>query len=155
MGFNLKKPITMSYTQIYVHIVLRTKNSEKSLSQHNISELYKYIWGIVKNKKCRLYRINGIEDHIHLLISLHPTITLSDLIKSIKVSSNLWMKSHENFPHFRGWGERYAAFSCGYRDKDKLIKYIMNQQEHHKKEDFKEETRRIFFEEGMEIDERF
>jgi len=145
----------MSHTQIDVHIVLRTKYSEKSLLQHNIAELYKYIWGIIKNKKCHLYRINGIEDHIHIFLSLHPTIALADLVKSIKVATNLWMKSHTAFPLFKGWGEGYAAFSCRYKDKSQVIRYIMNQQEHHRKENFREEIIRIFKEEDLELDDSF
>ncbi|MDR1610155.1 MAG: transposase, partial [Candidatus Symbiothrix sp.] len=58
----------MSYKQILYHIVLRTRYSEKSIAQHNVSSLYKYIWGIIRNKKGKLYRINGMEDHIHILI---------------------------------------------------------------------------------------
>jgi REP element-mobilizing transposase RayT len=145
----------MSYTQIYYHIILRTKNSGKSISQHNVSELYKYIWGIIKNKKCKLYRINGMEDHIHLLISLHSTIALSNFVKDIKLATNQWMKSHEDFKKFEGWSERYAAFTCSFKDKDKVINYIINQQEHHHKESFKEELIRILTEEGIELDERF
>ena len=131
------------------------KNSRKSISQHNVSELYKYIWGIIRNKKCHLYRINGIDDHIHIFISLHPTIAVSNLVKDIKVACSHWMKFHKDFSDFSGWGEGYAAFSCRHRDKDQLVKYIMNQQEHHKKESFREEILRIFREEGMEVDERF
>ena len=145
----------MSYTQIDVHIVLRTKNSQKTISQHNVSELYQYIWGIVKNKKCHLYRINGIEDHIHILLSLHPTVALADLVKSIKVACSYWMKSHKDFSHFRSWGEGYAAFSCQHKNKDRVIEYIKNQQEHHKRESFKEEILRIFQEEEIEVNERF
>ena len=66
----------MSYTKILYHIVLRTKRSEMSISQNNVSSLYKYIWGIIKNKQGKLYRINGMEDHIHILSdirSLHIT----------------------------------------------------------------------------------
>jgi len=145
----------MSYTQIYYHIVFRTKNSEKSISQHNISELYRYIWGIIKNKKSQLYRINGIEDHIHIFVSLHPTIAVSDFVKTIKVATSHWMKSHKDFQRFKGWGDGYAAFTCRHRDKEQLVKYIMNQQEHHKKESFRDEIIRVFREEGVEFDERF
>ena len=60
----------MSYTKIFYHIVLRTKRSEKSISQNNVSSLYKYIWGIIKNENGKLYRINGMEDHIHILSEL-------------------------------------------------------------------------------------
>ena len=144
----------MSYTQIYYHIVLQTKNSEKSLCQTKIIDLYKYIWGITQKKKCYLYRINGMEDHLHLCISLHPTIALADFVKDVKVSTNLWMKSRGDFQHFKGWGEGYSAFTFGHKDKDKVINYIKDQQEHHKKESFRQEIIRLFKEEGLDFDER-
>jgi len=63
-----------------------------SISQKNVSSLYKYIWGIIKNKKGKLYRINGMEDHIHILSDLHPSVSLADYIKTIKVATSLWLK---------------------------------------------------------------
>ena len=90
----------MSYTKTIYHIVLRTKRSEMSISQDNVSSLYKYIWGIIKNKKGKLYRINGMEDHIHILSDLNPSISLADYVKSIKVATSLWMKQSNNFPFF-------------------------------------------------------
>jgi len=100
----------MAYTQILYHIVLWTKRSEPSISQKNVSSLYKYIWGIIKNKKGKLYRINGMEDHIHILSDLHSSFALADFVKSIKVSTSLWMKQSSDFPAFQGWEEGYAAF---------------------------------------------
>ena len=101
----------MAYTQILYHIVLRTKRSEPSIAQDNVSSLYKYIWGIIKNKNGKLYRINGIEDHIHILSDLHPSLALADFVKSIKVATSLWLKQSPDFPDFQGWGEGYSAFT--------------------------------------------
>ncbi|MDL2228422.1 IS200/IS605 family transposase [Odoribacter sp. OttesenSCG-928-L07] len=143
----------MSYTQSYYHIVLRTKYSQKSISQTNVSELYRYIWGIIKNKKCKLYRINGIEDHIHLLISLHPSIALSDFVKDIKIATHYWMRKRDDFKQFNGWCVGYGAFTCGYRDRMKVIKYIANQQKHHNKESSKDEIVRIIKEAGIDVDD--
>ena len=145
----------MSYTQILYHIVLRTKYSEKTLAQQNISSLYKYIWGIIQNKKGKLYRINGMEDHIHILSDLHPSIALADYVKAIKVSTSLWLKQSGDFPEFKNWGEGYAAFTYSFKEKNILINYIKNQQEHHRKESFDDELRRLFREYGIKPDERF
>ena len=93
-----------AYRQILYHIVFRTKGSEKTINQTHVIELKKYIWGIIKNKKCVLYRINGMEEHIHILSDLHPSIALADYIREIKVSSSKWMKESGLFPKFRGWG---------------------------------------------------
>ncbi|MDR1343395.1 MAG: IS200/IS605 family transposase [Prevotellaceae bacterium] len=145
----------MAYTQVLYHIVLRTKCNEPTIAQENVSSLYKYIWGIIKNKKGMLYRINGVEDHIHILSDLHPSFALADYVKSIKVATSLWMKQSSDFPSFRGWEEGYAAFTYSYKEKDILIRYIKNQREHHRKENMQDELKRIWIENGMEPDARY
>ena len=140
----------MSYTKILYHIVLRTKHSEMSISQNNVSSLYKYIWGIIKNKRGTLYRINGMEDHIHILSDLHPSVSLADYVKSIKVATSLWMKQSDDFPLFRGWSEGYAAFTYSYKEKETITSYIKNQQEHHRNEDMESELKRLFSEHGFD-----
>ena len=122
----------MAFRQILYHIVFRTKFSRKTLNQENVQELYKYIWGVIKNKNCMLFRINGMEDHIHILSDLHPSISLADYIKDIKVASSKWAKQNRIFPDFEGWAKKYAAFTYSYKEKQLLINYIKNQQQHHK-----------------------
>jgi len=144
-----------SYRQILYHIVFRTKNSKKTLKHEFIRELFAYIMGIIKNKNCFLYRINGIEDHIHILSDLHPRIALADYIRDIKSSSSLWLKQSGKFPHFSGWADGYAAFTVGWADKAKVITYIKYQQEHHKKESLEEELKRFLKDYGIHYDEKF
>jgi REP element-mobilizing transposase RayT len=72
----------MSYTRLLYHVVFRTKHSRKTIPEAHEKELYAYILGIVDNKKSKLYRIGGIENHLHLLIDMHPTFALSERIKS-------------------------------------------------------------------------
>ena len=140
----------MSYTKILYHIVLRTKRSEMSISQSNVTSLYKYIWGIIKNKQGKLYRINGMEDHIHILSDLHPSVSLADYIKSIKVATSLWMKQSDDFPLFHGWSEGYAAFTYSFKEKNALVSYIKNQQEHHRNENTEDELKQLLKEYGIE-----
>jgi REP element-mobilizing transposase RayT len=111
--------------------------------------------GIIKNKNCFLYRINGMEDHIHILSDLHPTIALADYVRDIKTSSSKWLKESANFKSFEGWADGYAALTYAWRDKDIIVNYIKNQQEHHKVETFDDELRQLLFEQGVEVDERF
>ena len=118
-------------------------------------ELYKYISGIVKNKNCHLYQINGVEDHIHIVSDLHPSISLGDYIKNIKVASSLWMKESGKFPLFNGWQDGYGAFTYSIKDKNNLINYVKNQKDHHKKETFVEEYKRILKEHAIEFDEKY
>ena len=134
----------MAYSQTLYHIIFRTKYSEYSLNPKYSEELYRYIWGVIKNKNCRLLQINGIENHIHIVSDLHPFITLADYIKDIKVSSNKWMKGSGNFPKFKGWAVGYCALTYSHKEKDSLIQYIKNQKEHHKKVSFKEEITELF-----------
>jgi REP element-mobilizing transposase RayT len=111
--------------------------------------------GVIKNKNCFLYRINGIENHIHILSDLHPSIALADFMCDIKASSSLWLKQSGKFPNFEGWADGYAALTYSWRDKAMIVNYIKNQQEHHKKESFKDELRRLLNEHGIEIDEKY
>jgi len=118
-------------------------------------ELLKYIWGVLKNNNCKLFRINAIEEHIHILCELHPSVSLSYLIKDIKVSSSVWIKENHIYPKFTGWAEGYGAFTLSIKEKDRVVKYIINQQEHHKTETFREEIIRIFKENGIEFNEKY
>jgi REP element-mobilizing transposase RayT len=83
-----------TYKQIFYQIVFSTKHREATITEDNESELYRYIWGIIKGQKCMLYQINSMPDHIHLFSDLHPSVCLSDYIKNIKVASSIWMKNN-------------------------------------------------------------
>jgi len=145
----------MSFRQILYHIVFRTKNSARTLSLAHSEELYRYIWGIIKNKEGTLLRINGMEDHIHILSDLPPTIALADYVRNIKASSSQWLKKNPKFPAFDGWADGYAALTYAWRDKDMIVDYIKNQREHHKRTDFITEYRTLLEEHGIEIDDRY
>ena len=144
-----------TFRQIYYQIVFSTKYRKPALNEQHEEELYKYIWGIVKNKKCKLYRINGMPDHIHLFTDLHPSISLSDFVKDIKVASNLWIKQSRLFPDFEEWQSGYGAFTYSGREKVMIINYIKNQKKHHKKENFEEEYKNLLIAHGIEFDEKY
>ena len=145
----------MAYTQILYHIVFSTKNREKVLIKEKREDLFKYTWGILKNHKCHLYRINGVDDHIHILSNLHPTIALSDLIKDIKVASSIWIKENNIFPKFNGWQKSYGGFTYSFDTKDILINYVKNQEEHHKTITFEEEFISLLNEHGIDYDKKY
>ena len=100
-----KTLIMASYRQILYHITFHTRNSEKVLLNSGNDVLFKYIWGVIKNKNCRLFRINGVEDHIHIICDLHPSLALADLVRDIKVSSSKWIKEKHIYPDFSNWAE--------------------------------------------------
>jgi putative transposase len=144
-----------TYTQILYQIVFSTKNRKHTLTSNNRENLYKYIWGILKNKKCHLYRIGGISDHIHIVTYLHPTIALASLVKDIKIASSEHIKSSQLFRDFDGWQIGYGAFTYSYKDKDRLIEYVKTQDQHHKKHTYKEELIELLEEHGIEFDEKY
>jgi REP element-mobilizing transposase RayT len=143
-----------TYRQILYHIVFSTKHRTPCLTTECRPELFAYTWGILRNKNCHLYRINGVDDHIHILTDLHPTIAIASLIKDIKVSTSTWIKQSGKFPSFRGWQTGYGAFTLAWRDLNDLIDYVKGQEEHHKTVSFIEEFRRLIEEAGLEFDER-
>ena len=155
-GTGLNKNYLMStYTQIIYQIVFSTMNRQPVLHHENRPELFKYISGIIKNKKSHLYRINGVEDHLHIITHLHPTIALSDLVKDIKVASSMKIKEAGWFKHFHAWQEGYGAFTYSIKEKDRLIEYVKNQEEHHKKFPFRDEFIDLLIEHQIEFDEKY
>ena len=144
-----------SYRQLLYHLVFRTKESLPTINQDHSDEFYAYITGIINNKNSHLYRINGVENHLHILTGLHPSFALADFMREIKVSSSIWMKNVNLFPAFNGWADGYGSFTCSYMDMGRLIDYIKNQQDHHTKKTFEEEYRKLLNESGIKIDERF
>ena len=144
-----------TYTQILYQIVFSTKHREPTLTKQNREELFRFIWGILAKKNCHLYRINGVEDHLHILTHVHPMISLSSLVKDIKVSSGLHIKNQKLFNNFNSWQEGYGAFSYNIKEKGRLIDYIKNQEEHHQKIDFRDEYIQLLKENEIEFEERY
>ena len=144
-----------TYRQIFYQIVFGTKYRKPVIVKKYDEELYKFIYGIIKNNHCHLYRINGIEDHIHIMSDLHPSICLSDYVKEIKVSSSKWMKECGKFPEFEEWQTGYGAFTYSIREKDMIINYIKKQKKHHQSESFYDEYKRLLIENGIEFDEKY
>ena len=145
----------MSYVQLFIHAVIRTYNSENTLpTDDSVKFLYQEILGIIKNKGGYLYRINSMSDHVHLAFTMPPTIAIADFMKAIKASSSKIIKAKEGFENFKAWGKGYAALSYSLREKDMIVKYIINQQEHHKETTFRDEYTSFIKEMGLEFDER-
>lgn len=144
-----------SYHQIFYQIVFSTKYRRPTINPLHEQELYEYICGVIRNKKCKLFRINGVEDHIHIMSDLQATLSLSDFVKDIKVASSLWMKQTGKFPGFEGWQSGYGAFTYSIREKDKIINYIKKQKTHHKTETSYNEFKRLLIENRIEFDEQY
>jgi len=144
-----------TYTQILYQIVFSTYNREQTLLKPEREELYKYIWGVLKNKNCHLYQIGGIADHLHIVTHLHPSVALASLVKDIKVASSEHIKALDLLPLFNGWQSGYGAFTYAFKDKDRLIAYVKNQEKHHKTDSYKEELFSLLTEHEIEFDEKY
>ena len=143
----------MSYTNLVYHIVFRTHCSIPAIDEQHERELYAYIYGYTKRHKAKLYRIGGMPDHIHMLVSIPPEVAVSEFVRGLKFASSSWLKQNTSFPLFSGWGEGYAAFTYS-REQIPIVKqYIINQKEHHHKTTFAEEYRQFILENGIEIDD--
>jgi REP element-mobilizing transposase RayT len=144
-----------TYTQIIYQIVFATKYRERVLTKNNRDELFKYITGVINNKNCHIYIINGVEDHIHIVTHLHPSVSLASLVKDIKISSSLYIKKQNLFNNFKSWQEGYGAFTYNMKDKDRVINYVRNQEAHHRNIPFKDEYISLLIEHGIEFDEKY
>ncbi len=144
-----------TYTQIIYHIVFSTKNRQRSLDLENHELLFRYVWGIIKNKQSVLHQINGFTDHLHILTLLHPAVALADFIKDIKLACTYWIRKEGCFPAFAGWQDGYGAFTHSLAEKIRLIDYIRGQKEHHRKLTFVEEYKQLLREAGIEFDEKY
>lgn len=144
------------YTSILYQVVFSTKYRNPCMLKSTRRQLYAYLNGVLVNKKCHVYRINGVEDHLHILFDLHPMVALSMLIKDLKLSSSAMIKESGIFPDFENWQVGYGAFTYSPDAKDNLIFYIKNQEEHHrKKETFKVEFIRMLEENRIEYDLKY
>ena len=144
-----------TYTQILYHIIFSTKRRISCIQEKHEEQLFRYIWGIIENKNCKLYQINGSKDHLHLAVSLHPSVSLSDLVKTIKVSSSLFIKENKLFVQFPGWQEGYGAFTVSWDAKEQLVSYIKGQKEHHRTISFLEEYRSLMEAHHVKVNEKY
>jgi REP element-mobilizing transposase RayT len=144
-----------TYTQIIYQIVFGTKRRERTLTKDNRDELFKYICGLLANKNCHVYRVNGVEDHLHIVTHLHPNVALGALVKDIKLASTHYIKEKKLFKNFAGWQEGYGAFTYTVKEKERLIAYVMNQEEHHRKKSFQKEYIRLLEEHQIDFDKEY
>ena len=127
------------YSQLYIQIVFAVKGRQNLISKNWKNEIYKYITGIITNQKQKLIAINGMPDHIHILVGIKPNVSISDLVRDIKSSSSKFINEQKWINGKFEWQSGFGAFSYGHSQLTNVIKYIENQEEHHKTKTFKEE----------------
>src|SRR5688572_25733794 len=131
----------MSYAQLYIHIVFGTKDHLPLIAPSWEDEMYRYLDGIIRRIKSEPIEINGMPDHVHLLVRLAPVVAISDLMRELKANSSRWARrTHE--PKF-GWQRRFGAFSVSESVADTVRKYIRRQKIHHQQQTFENEYREL------------
>ena len=144
-----------TYTQIHIQVVFAVQNRVSIIRKSWKDELYKYITGIIQNYGHKVLAINGMPDHLHILIGMRPTQSLSDLMQDIKGDSSKWINQKSFVNGKFSWQEGYGAFSYSKSHVDAVIKYIKNQEQHHKKKTFIEEYHEFLDKFEVEFDERY
>ncbi|CAD74181.1 MAG TPA: IS200/IS605 family transposase [Rhodopirellula baltica] len=145
----------MAYTNLRVHLIWSTKDRKQWFFDEFQEELSAYIGGVLRKRKHSLLAAGGVEDHIHLLVSIHPAQSISDCVRDIKSNSSVWVHEHlTNLKSFQ-WQTKYGAFSVSESSVDSVKAYVANQKEHHKKLTFKEEFMAILRKHGIQFDPRY
>lgn len=144
-----------TFTNLLYHIVFSTKQRAAWLKPEIAPRVHEYLGGIVRGERGIPHRINGMPDHVHLLIGWRTDETVSTLLRNVKAHSSRWI--HETFPDCRDfrWQEGYSAFTVSRSQFDAVDRYIQNQTEHHRKRTFDDELRELLRAHHIEFDERF
>jgi len=144
-----------TYTQIHIHAIFAVQNRQSLISSDWRDDLYKYITGIVQNHNHKMLQINGMPDHIHVLLGFRPTQSLSELMKYVKQDSTKWINQNKFVNGRFSWQKGYGAFSHSRSQVPQVIKYIQKQREHHKKKSFRQEYLDFLEKFDVDYDERF
>lgn len=144
-----------TYTRLYVHIVFAVRRRARLIPESHKVDIHKYLTGIIRNHGCKLITVNSVPDHIHILIGLHPAVPLSDLVREIKSETSRLINEHGWVPGRFQWQEGFGAFTCGHGELSRVIRYIENQEAHHRRRSFREEFVAFLDASQIEYDERF
>jgi REP element-mobilizing transposase RayT len=144
-----------SYTQLYIHAVYAVKFRDKLLHQNWREEVFRYSSTVISSMKCKPLAINGVQDHVHLLVALHPSVSISQLIAKVKSNSSRMV--NQTFIEDGGfeWQEGYSAFTLSKSGISDVAAYIDNQEEHHKKQTFRTEYIDLLRQNEIPFDSRY
>lgn len=147
----------MSYTQIYLHCIFATKRRQALLHPSHDDELQKYITGIIQapSRQCKVLAINNVQDHLHMLVGLHPKYSPAKLMQEVKAISAKFINEHKRYHYPFQWQIGYACFSYAKSEVKTVCKYISRQKEHHKKSTFKEEYLWLLKRHNISFDEKY
>jgi|AntRauTorckE5430_2_1112549.scaffolds.fasta_scaffold04749_1 REP element-mobilizing transposase RayT len=150
-----------SYHTTTYQIVFGTKYRRKNMRKKNRRQVYGFIYGICKSHGCFVYRINGVSDHLHIVLSIPPKVRISTLVKEIKQSSSNKIRKEILFDDWAGWQVGYFLASYAAEARGNLINYVINQEIHHgetdgnEKESYRDELIRLLNEHKIPWDEKY
>ena len=147
--------MAQSLSMVLLHIVFSTHNRQKTIPPHLRSKLHAYLAGVCRAIGAEAFRVGGTDDHVHIACKLPRTLTMAKLVEEIKKPSSSWMKQQEGGTTHFSWQSGYGIFSLGQSQLPTLLRYIHNQQEHHKSNSFKEELLLLFEKYGVAYDEKY
>jgi len=144
-----------TYHQMYVQTVFAVKYREAVIQERWKAELFKVIGNLINEAGGRSIIVNGVEDHVHCFFSIKPSIAVSYVMQNAKAKSSKWINESRLLPHRFEWQEGYGAFTYSKSQIDAVYKYVQNQEEHHKKQAFREEYIAMLVKFGVDFDERY
>jgi REP element-mobilizing transposase RayT len=128
-----------TYTQLYIQFIFAVKGRENLIRESFRDELEKVMCGLVTSNKCKTYAVYANPDHTHIFIGMHPTVAPSKLMEQVKSGSSKWLNEKKLIPGRFSWQEGYGAFTYSKSQIDRVVKYVLNQPNHHEKQTFKDE----------------
>jgi REP element-mobilizing transposase RayT len=147
--------MSQSLSKLYVHIIFHVKNNNVLIREDEEKELYSYIGGIIKANEAIPIKINGTENHLHILTTMSKNLSLAKFVEEIKRNSSRWIKSKGEHYRFFAWQGGYAGYSVSQSKVDVVGKYIENQKRHHKSETFQDEYVKFLTEYNVDFDKKY
>jgi len=147
--------MSQSLSKLYVHIIFHVKNERMSIRPEDEKELYAYIGGIIKQNASFPIKINGTENHLHVLSTLSKNLSLANLVEEIKKNSSRWIKTKNIYYQDFAWQGGYAGYSVSQSKITVVANYIERQKEHHQKQSFKDEYLQFLRRYGVDFDENY
>ena len=144
-----------TFSQIYLQFVFAVRNRQSLIKKENKEELHKYITGIVQNRKSKMLAIHCMPDHAHIFVGFKPVMEISDLVKEIKVASNEFINSKGWLNNKFAWQNGYGVFSYSQSHIDAVVKYILNQEQHHQKKTFNQEYHQLLEKFKISFEEKY
>jgi len=147
--------MAQSLSMVLLHIVSSTHNRQKTIPEHLRSKLHAYLAGVCRAIGAEAFRVGGTDDHVHIACTLPRTLTMAKLVEEVKKTSSSWMKQQEGGTADFSWQSGYGIFSLGQSQPSALLRYVDNQEEHHRSNSFKEELLVLLEKYGVAYDEKY